>query len=53
MLRPAIRLSNGELGCMLSHYEIWCYMAEWIAICCIYEDDIKFIKTIMKDLTLF
>tara|TARA_Y100000389_G_C17470670_1_gene530362 strand:- start:3628 stop:5007 length:1380 start_codon:yes stop_codon:yes gene_type:complete len=37
------KLRDGEIGCLLSHYEIWKYMITvGVPFCCIYEDDAQF-----------
>ena len=39
-IAPRVRLSKGEIGCFLSHYEIWKYMTKiGLPFCIIYEDD--------------
>ena len=38
-----VRLNKGEIGCFLSHYEIWKYMTKiGLPFCIIYEDDVQF-----------
>tara|TARA_B100001996_G_scaffold92919_1_gene69315 strand:+ start:8788 stop:10137 length:1350 start_codon:yes stop_codon:yes gene_type:complete len=42
-MAPRVRLSKGEIGCFLSHYEIWKYMTKiGLPFCIIYEDDVQF-----------
>lgn len=53
-----IRLKPGEIGCLLSHYEIWSYMIRiGLPFCIIYEDDVQFcshynqrLYTLLKEL---
>ena len=50
------RLSNGEIGCLLSHYEIWKEISQKnLAFAIIYEDDVNFhtnFKKISNDVFL-